>query len=59
MTEENIDKLVDVLKDIPKKLITEFQDDLDSLNEFPSLIPYSFEPLRKLKEKWEARQNAP
>jgi len=37
-----------------KELIEEFQDDLDSLNKVPG-IPYSFEPLNKLKEKWQGR----
>ena len=44
------------IKEAKNKLIEEFQTDLDSLNEFPSSIPYSFEPLRKLKDKWGARK---
>ena len=35
-----------------KELIEEFQTDLDSLN--PN-IPYQYEPLNKLKEKWQGR----
>lgn len=38
-------------------LIDEFLTDLDSLNDFPSSIPYSFEPLNKIKEKWEKRKD--
>lgn len=33
----------------------EFLEDLCSLNEFPSLIPFGFEPLRKLIKKWEGK----
>jgi len=40
-----------------KASIAEFLQDLCSLNEFPSLIPFGFEPLRKLIQKWEGRQN--
>ena len=35
-----------------KELIEEIQDDLDSLNPY---IPYSYEPLNKIKEKWQGR----
>ena len=35
-----------------KQLIEKIQGDLDSLNESPG-IPYSYEPLNKLKEKWQ------
>lgn len=48
----NISHHLEILKRVKKELISDFQDDLDSLN--PD-IPYSYEPLNKLKEKWEAK----
>ena len=38
-----------------QELISEFENDLDSLRKWPSSIPYSFEPLKKLIDKWEKR----
>ena len=45
-------KGVEVMSLSKQELISEVQDDLDSLN--PD-IPYSYQPLRDLKEKWEGK----
>ena len=51
---ENVQKLLDnCLKNQKQELISKFQTDLDSLS--PE-IPYSYKPLRKLKEKWEKEE---
>ena len=45
----------DFLENEKQELISEFVNDLCSLNEWPISLPYSFEALNKLKAKWEER----